>query len=236
MLTFLLLNAAFFAYSQSHFYGTWYILDGDDISRNRIAISTNGIVAERYEDYEVEEPYWEVENESNIKESRVTEGAYQVVGFSEESNAYFGGEFWLTEQKGELMAFQMRQPHPSVEKAYQSLDDNKYKEMMANTFYSEDRMKEIMQMPDLGSLTKEDLLTTIKYVQSHTELLNSFINEHADQRVRFLVSRAAENLKNRKFIELGYNPFKYTEPYFMDKFKDDPDLEKLNEQSVHFKF
>ena len=235
-LTLILLTATFFSFAQNEFYGTWYILDGDNVSRNRILISADGIVAERYRDYEVDEPYWEVEKESNIKESRVVESAYQVVGFSAEANAYFGGEFWLAEQAGELRAFQMRQPNSSMEEAYENLDNNAYKEMMANTFYSEQRMKEIMELPDLGSLTKEDLLSTIEFVQSHSELLTSFVNEHADQRVRFLVSRAAENLRNRKFIALGYNPFKITDPYFMDKFKDDPDFKALNEQSVHFKF
>ncbi|GAB4240150.1 MAG: hypothetical protein Tsb0034_16470 [Ekhidna sp.] len=224
-------------YSQEQFYKTWYIMDpGDDISRQRLTISADGILIERYEDYEVEEPYWEVDRENPFSETRIKGDRYQIVGYSEEDKAYFGGEFFLSENEGELKGYQMREPLKSAEEAFKKLDENPYKEMLAKTFYTQSRLEEINEMPPLVEITKEDLITTIKYVQSFGPLMTDFMNEQNDPRMRFVITRAAKNLRTQKFIDLGYNPFIYTEEWYMDKFKDDPDIKKLNEMSEYVKF
>ncbi len=225
------------AQAQDQFYGTWYIMEpGNDISRQRIVIGENGIMTEMYEDYEVEKPYWKKDQDTPIFDSKVKDDRYQIVGFSEEEKVYYGGEFFLTDQKGELKAFQMRQPSNSANEAFKKLDENKYRMMFSKTFYTKERLDAINELPPLAEITKEDLIATVKYVQSFGEQMESFLNEQKDSRMRFLISRAAENLRTQKFIDLGYNPYIYTEEWYMDKFKDDPDIKKLNELSEFVKF
>ena len=209
---------------------------GNDISRQRIVISENGIITERYQDYEVEKPYWIKDKDAPIFDSKVDERSYQIVGFSEDQNMYFGGEFFLSDVDGELIAFQMREPSKSAEEAFIKLDENQYKLIMSKTLYSKERLDEINEMPPLTEINKEDLIETIEFVQSFGGQMEEYLNEQRDSRMRMFVVRAAENLRTLKFIDLGYNPFAITEEWYMDKFKGDADIEALNENSAFIKF
>ena len=225
------------AFSQSQFYGTWYLMEpGNDQSRQRMVIGENGITTERYQDYGVDEPYWQKDKDTPIFDSKVNGSNYQIVGYSEDENRYYGGEFFFSEQAGELKVIQMRAPNESVEEAYQKLDENKYKPLMSKTLYSKERLEEINALPPLKDITKQELIETIKHVQSFGPMMEDFMNHDTNSRARFMIVRAAEHLREKKFIELGYNPFIFTEEFYMDKFKDDPDIEALNETSTYIKF
>lgn len=222
--------------AQEKFYGVWYQLDqGGQDSRERMILSKTKMVAERLQTYEVEAPFWEVDKESLFKETKMKGAALQISGAFK--GAFFGGEIWSGNQEGELLVYQMRKPSSSTEEAFSKLDQNNFKELLSKAYYSAERLNQIQEMPGLSAITKEDLISTIEYIRSYEDLLADFVEANQDNRMRLFVGRIAENLRDRKFIALGYHPYKWEEgdTFYGDKFRNDTDLQKLNEASVHLK-
>ncbi|MEO9872492.1 hypothetical protein [Ekhidna sp.] len=232
LITFLSFNSLL---SQESILGTWYVIENDDESRQRIVLTSNALVSERLETYEVEEPYWKKDKESAIISLEKKGSGYQILGFLPEKNQYFAGEFW-TDKNGELKTFQMREASANKEDALSKLDNKNSKKLLSKTYYNKKRMEEINQLPTLEKLTKEDLVVTMKAMLEYSKVLEKYVNESGEKHARFMAVKAIENLKNQKFLELGYNPFVFADPYYMDRFKEDTDVNELNEKMTLMKF
>lgn len=235
ILAVLITISSFSSFAQEPILGTWYIIESDGKSRERIVLSKDALITERLITYNVEQPYWKEEKKSAFFSIEEKESSYQTVGFSPEKNQYFAGEFWVS-QKGELNIFQLIGGSASPEEALKKLNNKEYKQLLAKTYFSKQRMEEIQQLPTLGNLTKDDLLTTMNAVLKHSEKLEKYINESGEKHARFMAVKAIENLKNQKFIELGYNPFLFSDPYYMERFQEDKDVEGLNEKMTLMRF
>ncbi|MEO1256282.1 MAG: hypothetical protein AAFY41_15545 [Bacteroidota bacterium] len=76
----------------------------------------------------------------------------------------------------------------------------------------------------------------MNHIQSHEALMREYVSNSESSHARFMMVKGAENLRDQKFIELGYNPFAFTDEFYMNQFRDDPDIKALNEKSEFIRF
>ena len=232
-----LLTASFFSYSQDEIYGTWYkVNDGDGPSRERIVVTSDNLSVERLQDYGVETPYWEQDKVSPIEQVKVIEEGIQIIAYDKTQNLYKGGELAYDGSMEKLSFFQFRETFSDIDAVYEMLETNKYKQLLSKPYYLKSRTEQIASYPNLGALSKNQIVELFKYLLSLEPLVDEYLNENSTERhARMLAIRGIENMRDQKLIEMGFNPYAMTDTYYGDKFQDDPDLIKLNEQSKYFK-
>ena len=225
------------SFAQDEFFETWYkINQGDGPSRERITISTDSLVIERLQDYQVETPFWQVDKVSLISEFQTIEDGIRIIGIEEAKAGYTGGELVYGNGRNQMLLFQLRDFYPVVDSVYEQLASSKYKELLANPFYTESKAKEIAGYPNLDAVSKEEMITLLDYLLSFDSLVDTYLIENAELRyARMLAIRGLETLRDHKLIEMGFNPFLITETYYGDRFKEDPDLIEMNERSKYIK-
>ena len=225
------------SFAQDEFFETWYkINQGDGPSRERITISPDSLVIERLQDYEVDTPFWQVDKVSLISEFQTIEDGIQIIGIDGSKAGYTGGELVYGNGNDQMLLFQLRDFVPAVDSVYKLLASSKYKELLANPFYTESKAKEIAAYPNLDAVSKEEMITLFDYLLSFELVVDTYLIENAELRyARMLAIRGLETLRDHKLIEMGFNPYRITESYYGDRFKEDPDLIEMNERSKYIK-
>lgn len=236
-LGFLLLICIQSSYAQDEFFLTWYkINDGGGASRERVTISADSLVTERLQDYQVDTPYWQIDKVSVVAEFLKHENGIQLIGFEASKNSYTGGELFYGNGKDQVLFFQLRDFHPEVDSIYKLIKTNKYKQLLARPYYTESKAKEIEKYPSMDSISKEEMITLFSYLSSLEPLVDNFLADNeAVRSARMFAIRGLETLRDHKLIELGFNPYKITETYYGNRFKNDPDLMEMNEKSTYMK-
>ncbi|GGD24453.1 hypothetical protein [Hyunsoonleella pacifica] len=205
----------------------WYKADFE--FQDRILKNNDSIVHERYKTYGVEKPYWKHDKVLNITDIKKVKNTSYIL-FKLDKDATAGGVFTKIEDKF-LLAHIPRKKHSSIE-ALEALPGN---DIPHKLYVSESVVTNISEYKSLEKLTKEDLVTAIKFVQSYSKVFEDILNANPEIK-QFSLFKMAENLYHLKLYQLRYNPFDLPdEGNYLDKFKDDNELKSLFEGKQYFK-
>lgn len=108
-----------------------------------------------------------------------------------------------------------------------------WKSLMAQSWYSPAQIEQLEKAPGLDEVSREDLMTSLQWRDELAQKLEAYFEANPDAN-QFIVYRFIDGFRNRKLVELGYNPFKRVAYNFEEKFRDDPELIKLLTEEVKF--
>ncbi len=195
---------------------------------DRLLISKDSIISERYKTYNVETPYWEKNKTLKIKSSQIKNNKNYML-FSLPDNKTAGGIFTLIE-KDFMLAHVPKEMYTSLSEL-EHLPGNSIPHKL---YLSENLIENITNYKSLEYLTKEHLIKAIKFVQSYNNEFEKMLEANPKLR-QFSLFRMAENLYHFKLYQLGYNPFNLPdEGNYLDKFKNDNELKSLFEGKQFF--
>lgn len=215
--------------------GTWYMIDMSGESRQRIVLSENQIVTERWITYNVEEPYW--------KEDKVTELAYfksdkliaQILTKDERLKGVSPGQLVLSPDFQTLDMYNMKQGFDDNKEALTALNDFEFKEIMSRPVYSKERLDQINSLPSTEKLSKKEFMKLMTSLESYNSQLTDFVKNSGFNNVQRMVYYVTDKLFKQGLIDLGYNPWKPTNEYFVERLRQDPEIASLLEKQLHFK-
>ncbi|WP_299337273.1 hypothetical protein [uncultured Psychroserpens sp.] len=206
--------------------GIWYKADVD--FNERLIFSKDSISAERYKTYGVDTPYWESNRALKISKTLIEDNSsYMVFDLPEGDKA--GGVFTMIDNKYLIV-------HTPNEK-YGTIDILKElpgQQIPHRVYLSEQEVKNIDSYKGIAELTKEDLVSAIKFVQSYDADFEKMLEKNPGLK-SFSLSRMAQNLYHLKLYQLGYNPYDLpVEGNYLEQFEGDEDLKTLFENNTYF--
>lgn len=213
--------------AQSDQSGTWYFKDpGGEVS-SRVVITKDFVTYENYQNYQVDKPFWKKDKEIALDNRVKVKNGFRLIG--QENGKFYGGDFWFNDDKKQLYIFQMRESGNSEKAVNQLLDKKANKALLSRVAYEKTRLEEIQSFPSLDKLVKKDVIQILNHMYSFE---GTIAESGEEQRI---IWRMGQNILNRKFISMGFDPDKPTEGYFMKRFIDDPDIVELVKKQVHLK-
>lgn len=227
----------FVGYSQDEFFETWYkINDGGGSSRERVTITTDSIVIERLQVYQVDTPYWEIDKISHIEQFRTVEDGIQIIGYEETQSSYTGGKLFFGYDTDQMIFFQLKDFHPEVDSIFKMIDNNPYKQLLGSPFYTKRKAESIEKYQSLDLISKEEIIMLFEFVFTIDLMIDGYLEDNKEVKwARMFAIRGLESMRDHKLIEMGFNPYAMTESYYGDRFRDDPDLIEMNNKSKYFK-
>ncbi|MFD2585524.1 hypothetical protein ACFSQJ_01205 [Croceitalea marina] len=108
-----------------------------------------------------------------------------------------------------------------------------WKNLESRRFYTEDRFNALKKAPGLNEITREDLITSLAWREPLGALLKAYVDDNPD-RGRYKIYRYMEAFRNKKLIELGYNPYKIVAYNFEEMFSGDEEVIKLLTEEITF--
>ncbi|PRX54774.1 hypothetical protein [Flagellimonas meridianipacifica] len=99
--------------------------------------------------------------------------------------------------------------------------------------FSEAKVLELNSAPGLDEIKREDLITSLSWRKEIGEMLKEYLELQEDV-PRYRMRRMVENYKNKKLVDLGYNPYKLVEYNWHKQFEKDEEIMKLLNAPVSF--
>lgn len=218
--------------------GTWYMIDMSGESTQRIILTKKEMITQRWITYNVDKPYWKEDKrtefvyfqyDSETNKARVLAEDNRIEGVSP-------GELWTSRGRSMLYFYHMNNGFSDRKDALKSLDNFQFKDLTAKALYSKDRVEKISQLPSTEGITKDQFVKLVKIIQSHDQILSDFLDQNNTNNAQRALFYIVDNLFKQGLIEMGYNPWKPTDSYFVDRFRNDPEVAELLDKQVHLKF
>lgn len=217
--------------------GTWYMIDMGGESTQRLILSEKDMKTERWMTYNVEEPFWKEDKVVTIAHfNKVAQDKAEILTTDSRLEGVSPGELWLSKDGRVLYMYNMKMGFNDQSKALQSLHEFKFKALMARPVYSKQRLEEINSLPSTQNLSKTEFIKLIKTLQANDQVLSDFLTKSHVKNAQHRLFQITNSLFNQGLIDLGYNPWKPTEEYFVRRLKQDPEVAALLESQIHFKF
>ncbi len=226
-----------FAQTTESVKGVWYMIDQSGESSQRLIISENEIKTERWVSYNVDQPYWKEDKTVAISyfESN-TSGAVEILTSDSRSEGLSPGELLLSKDRQVLFMYNMRKGFTDQDEALSALGEFKFKTLMSRPVYRKKRLDQINALPSTAKMNKDEFIKLVKVLQSHDKVLSDFLTESNVNNAQRMLFYITDNLFKQGIIQMGYNPWKPTDTYFVERLKKEPEVSKLLENQVHFRF
>lgn len=147
---------------------------------------------------------------------------------------FAAGLYTFRENGDVLKLTQLYDRYDTPEAAKKGAESYKYANLIANEYYSLMAFSKLENMKSLDELTKRDFMLVMNRLQAYEKDMEGFL-EVSPPYMRRNVFRVTEGIINRTFVELGYNPYKMTEKWFFENFRDDPEVQAIMEGQVHLR-
>ncbi|MEL6560693.1 MAG: hypothetical protein AAFQ94_21045 [Bacteroidota bacterium] len=207
--------------------GIWYAKSYDGQLSNRVVIKGKSVVYERYESYQVDEPYWKVEKEMQVDKFKTIAKGFVIARFV--NNTYYGGEFTLGSNPDELTVFRMNDGNSQFDQLLTEIAKYPMKKYFSRQYYSEERLKEIQKYPSLDQITKEHVIELISHMIAEEQNMEPYAGKDR------LIGNIGRSMLDQKMLSMGFDPHKPSENgYFMKRFAEDADVKKLLGELKYF--
>lgn len=157
-----------------------------------------------------------------------------VIRNKRSGDGFAAGIYTFREDGKVLKLAQLYKKFTTPEEATEAGKGYKYSDIIAREYFKPDYFGKVENMKSLDELSKVDFLTVMNRLQSYDKDMEGFL-EDSNPYMRRMVFRFTEGIINRSFIELGYNPYKMTETWFFNNFRDDPDVQAIMSKQVHLR-
>lgn len=246
--------------SETDIIGIWY--PRNPISNYRVRINEKLFITEgmRYtKEIEVTETTpkeiiekigkWKIQDTIKIIEKEfirnsTNQAAISLI-MSRKKNGEIQYNFFLltqTEIKGIMTIFSaVNGGFETIGEAKNAMKEAKFQNVNQEFFFSEKYVKTIFPtLKPMEEITKQDYITTVKYVRSFENELKEFIIEKfgkKDEYISYEMKEIAQKLAYKKLYFLGYDPNNLPEDgNYLKKFEGDKDIEELNKIESEIKF
>ena len=108
-----------------------------------------------------------------------------------------------------------------------------WKSLEGIRFYTKEKFKEIKSLPGLDKISREDLIASLEWRKLIGGKLEAYL-EDSDGSKPFQIYRFLEAYRNKRLIELGYNPYKMVAYNFEKQFAGDDEVIKLLTEEITF--
>ncbi|WP_394971832.1 hypothetical protein [uncultured Croceitalea sp.] len=108
-----------------------------------------------------------------------------------------------------------------------------WKSLESRRFYTEEKFNSLKKAPGLNEITREDLITSLTWREPLGTLLKAYVEDNKEKG-KYKIYRFMEAYRNKKLIELGYNPYKMVAYNFEEMFNGDEEIIKLLTEEVTF--
>ncbi|MEM6522841.1 MAG: hypothetical protein AAGF85_07440 [Bacteroidota bacterium] len=133
-----------------------------------------------------------------------------------------------------LKLAQLYKKFDSAEEARKAAENYKYANIIIKEYYTKAEFNRLQNKKSLDELTKKDFMLVMNRLQSYDKEMEGFLASE-DPRMKRMTYRFTEGIINRTFVELGYNPYKMTDQWFFERFRDDPDVKRRMQFQVHLR-
>jgi len=215
--------------------GTWYMIDMSGQSDQRIILSESQMITERWVTYEVDKPYWKEDKVIKFAYYKEDNGRAVVLTLDDRLDGLSPGQLVLSSDSHELNIYNMKKGFDNEENALGALENFKFQELLSRPVYSKERLDAINELPSTEKLSKEELIRLMKSLEAHDHELTEFFTNSQLENAQRMSYYITDNLFKKGLIELGYNPWKPTDEYFIKRLRQDPEIAGLLERQVHFK-
>ncbi|MEM6359948.1 MAG: hypothetical protein AAF731_07635 [Bacteroidota bacterium] len=158
-----------------------------------------------------------------------------IVIKNKRGGAGFAAGSFTFRENGEVLKFaQLFKKFDSPEAAVKAVEEYKYTDLIVKEYYRMGEMSRLENKKSLDELTKKDFLQVMNRLQAYDKEMEGFLASE-DQRMRRMIYRFTEGIINRTFVELGYNPYKMTDQWFFEKFRDNPDVQQRMQAQVYLR-
>lgn len=120
-----------------------------------------------------------------------------------------------------------------VERKWEQESAPAWSPLRERDLYPKVMIDRLEKAPGLDEIKREDLITAMQWRKPLSGMLQQFLEDNEGQR-RFMVYRFVEQYRNRKLIELGYNPYKQVVYNLQKQFEGDEEIQKLLNEEIKF--
>lgn len=121
----------------------------------------------------------------------------------------------------------------SVEKDFKNNKVPSWISLFEKEWYSESYIKTIEKLPGLDELKRKDLLVAMQWRKPLSEKIEQYLKDTEAKR-QFMVYRFVNEFRNKKLLELGYNPYKRVVYNLRKQFEGDEEVMKLLFEEIKF--
>lgn len=108
-----------------------------------------------------------------------------------------------------------------------------WQQLLAKDWYQKDVIAKLNKAPGLNKISSKDMREALTWRKELTPLITQYLKNTKNTRP-YMVYRFVENYRNKKLVQLGYNPYKQVVYNFSEQFKDDPALVKMLTEPITF--
>ncbi|MBW1294493.1 hypothetical protein [Aquimarina litoralis] len=121
----------------------------------------------------------------------------------------------------------------SLEKDFQGNKLPAWIGLFEKDWYSEKYIKQLKNSPGLDELKRADLLTAMQWRKPLSSQIQEYLKDTQGKR-QFMIYRFVNEFRNRKLVELGYNPYKRVSYNFKKQFEGDEEILNLLFEEIKF--
>ncbi|WP_299223723.1 hypothetical protein [uncultured Aquimarina sp.] len=121
----------------------------------------------------------------------------------------------------------------SVEKSFKENKTPNWINLTEKDWYTEKQIEQLKKAPGLDKLTRDDLLLSMQWRKPLSEKIQQYLKDTKGER-QFMVYRFVNEYRNKKLVELGYNPYKFVEYNLEKQFEGDEEVLKLLFEEIKF--
>ena len=165
---------------------------------------------------------------------RLNNSTYVVTRRSREGDFAVMASAWL--QNGNIKSIGIYYPSETAENAellYKQEGLPVWKELTTRWVFSEQKAQKLEGQPGYDEVTREALLEALSIRKQISPDITSYMKEHPNTQ-SFRMYRFVENMAQKKFIELGYNPYKPVAYNFEKQFEGDEEVIKALTEPMPF--
>ncbi len=121
----------------------------------------------------------------------------------------------------------------SVEKSFKENEIPNWISLTEKDWYTKEQIERLKKAPGLNELTRDDLLLSMQWQKPLSEKIKQFLQDTKGER-QFMIYRFVNEYRNKKLVELGYNPYKFVEYNLEKQFAGDEEVLKLLFEEIKF--
>lgn len=165
---------------------------------------------------------------------RLNDSTNVVTKRSREGDFAIMASTWL--QNGAIKSIGMYYPSETLEIAELMYNEERlpaWKELTTKWLFSEQKAQELEGQPGYDEVTRKAMLEALSIRKRIGPYLTAYMEEHPNTQ-SFRLYRFVENMAQKKFIELGYNPYKPVPYNFEKQFEGDEEVIKALTEPMSF--
>jgi len=99
--------------------------------------------------------------------------------------------------------------------------------------YPKSMIDQMENAPGLDEIKRDDLIAAMQWRKPLSKMLQAYLEDTEGKR-SFMVYRFVENYRNRRLVQMGYNPYKQVVYNFEKRFEGDAEILKLLNEEIKF--